>query len=102
MVGRRAFAGESQASTGGNHGPISAADLNALPMTPPALDRLIRTCLAKDPMNVGRRRVICARELKWIAEAKPQEAHVPIGRRDRHLAARHWPGVARGRFPRRA
>ena len=37
-------------------------------MTPPALDRLVRTCLAKDPDDRWQSAGDVARELKWIAE----------------------------------
>ena len=49
LTGRRAFEGRSQASLIGailKDGPPPVA--KAQPMTPPALDRLVRRCLAKD------------------------------------------------------
>jgi len=49
-TGRRAFDGKSQASLIAaimEHEPAPIADLQ--PMAPPALDRLVRSCLAKDP-----------------------------------------------------
>ena len=61
-TGRKAFSGASQASPDlldhdfGSYAPISAVQ----PMIPPALDRVVRTCLAKDPedrwQKRGRRR----------------------------------------------
>src|SRR5512132_2230010 len=49
-TGRKAFSGESQASLissimGSEPPPVSTVS----PMTPPAFDRVVRTCLAKDP-----------------------------------------------------
>ena len=41
------------------------------PMTPPALDRVVKRCLAKDPENVGRPQRP-GDELKWIAESGSQ------------------------------
>src|SRR5207249_10442959 len=49
-TGRKAFEGRSQASLIGsimNHEPPSASTVS--PLVPPALDQLIRACLAKDP-----------------------------------------------------
>ena len=90
VTGRRAFAGESQASIIAaimerDPPPISTLQ----PLTPPALDRLVRTCLAKDPDERWQTARDLVRELKWIADVKPQEAaDAPIGRRGRSLARR--------------
>ncbi|HEV8336157.1 MAG TPA: protein kinase [Candidatus Polarisedimenticolia bacterium] len=68
-TGRRAFSGASQASLitsimGSKPAPIS----QAVPVSPPALDRLVEACLAKDPAD----RIQNAHDLKlqldWIAE----------------------------------
>src|SRR5688572_21114846 len=49
-TGRRAFGGKSRASLIASIMEHEPAPLSAVaPMTPPALDRLVRTCLAKDP-----------------------------------------------------
>ena len=42
------------------------------PMTPPALDRVVKTCLAKDPEDRWQSAGDVAKELKWIAEAGSQ------------------------------
>ena len=44
------------------------ADLPMQPMTPPALDRVVKTCLARTPRTAGSRRTTSASELRWIAE----------------------------------
>ena len=67
VTGRRAFEGKSQASLIGAimHGePASLATLQ--PTSPPALDRLIRTCLAKDPDERWQSAKDIRRELEWI------------------------------------
>jgi hypothetical protein len=69
-TGRRAFTGKSQAS-------LIAAILSAeppplasvQPMTPPALERLVKVCLAKDPDDRLQTAHDVMQELKWIVEA---------------------------------
>ena len=67
-TGQRAFKGKSQASLiaailASEPPPISSLR----PMTPPALDRLVRTCLAKDPDERWQSARDLAQELEWIA-----------------------------------
>ena len=57
VTGKRAFEGESQVSLIGNimnAEPRRSATLQ--PLTPPALDRLVKKCLAKHPTTAGTRR----------------------------------------------
>ena len=69
ITGKRAFAGTSQAS-------VIAAILEreppavsgVQPLTPPALDRVIRKCLAKDPDDRWQSAGDLLDELKWIAD----------------------------------
>ena len=69
-TGRKAFEGESKAS-------LTAAILTSepppitkiQPMTPPALERVVKRCLAKDPEERWQTARDLASELKWIAEA---------------------------------
>jgi eukaryotic-like serine/threonine-protein kinase len=68
--GRRAFAGKTQASIvaailASDPQPISAVQ----PMSPPALDRVVRTCLAKDPDERWQTAHDVRLQLEWIAEA---------------------------------
>jgi serine/threonine protein kinase/Tol biopolymer transport system component len=77
VTGRRAFQGKSQISVASavlekDPEPISTLQ----PMTPPALDRAIRRCLAKDPEDRWQTARDLELELKWIAEAGSQ-AGVP-------------------------
>lgn len=69
-TGRRAFSGASQASLmsailSAEPPPVSAIQ----PMAPPALDHLVRTCLAKEPDERWQNAGDVARQLRWIAEA---------------------------------
>jgi eukaryotic-like serine/threonine-protein kinase len=76
-TGRRAFTGANQASLISaimTTEPISISTLQ-LP-SPPGLDRVVRTCLAKDPEDRWQNAGDLRRELRWIAEGGPQ-AGVP-------------------------
>ena len=77
VTGRRAFPGKSQFSVASailDKDPDPIIPLQ--PLTPPALDRAICRCLAKDPENRWQMVRDLLLELKWIAEAGSQ-AGVP-------------------------
>jgi Tol biopolymer transport system component/predicted Ser/Thr protein kinase len=68
-TGRRAFQGATQASLIGSimhEQPQPASSIQ--PMTPPALDRVIQTCLAKDPDDRLQTAHDVKLQLQWIAE----------------------------------
>jgi eukaryotic-like serine/threonine-protein kinase len=70
LTGRKAFEGKSQASLIAailerEPPPISSAQ----PLTPPALDRVVKKCLAKDPDDRWQSARDLHDELKWIAES---------------------------------
>jgi eukaryotic-like serine/threonine-protein kinase len=72
-TGRRTFEGKSQASLIGaimNATPLPISQL--APMTPPALDHLIRMCLAKDPDERVQTAHDIRLQLQWIAEGGSQ------------------------------
>lgn len=72
-TGKRAFEGKSQASLIAailEREPLPMATLQ--PMTPPALDRVVRKCLAKDPEKRWQAASDVCDELKWIAEGGSQ------------------------------
>ena len=69
-TGKRAFEGKSQASLitsimGAEPAPIS----QVVPMAPPALDRIVRACLAKDPADRIQSAHDVKLQLQWAAEA---------------------------------
>jgi serine/threonine protein kinase len=68
-TGRKAFSGSSQASLissimQSDPPPISSIQ----PVSPPGLDRVARTCLAKDPEDRWQSAGDVAKELRWIAD----------------------------------
>ncbi len=77
VTGRRAFQGKSQLSVASAILEKDPEPINTLqPLTPPALDRTIQVCLAKDPEDRWQTARDLLLELKWIAEASSQ-AGVP-------------------------
>jgi hypothetical protein len=80
-TGRRAFEGKSQASLIGAIMNTEPAPISAVaPMAPPALDRLVRRCLAKDPDDRWQSARDVVHELQWIGEAGSHAgAPVPSG-----------------------
>jgi eukaryotic-like serine/threonine-protein kinase len=90
-TGRKAFTGSSQASL---IGAILRDDPPAIteiaPMTPPALNRVVKTCLAKDPEDRFQTAHDVKLQLQWIAEGGSQAglpAPVVAKRRSRERLA---------------
>ena len=78
-TGRKAFSGTSQASlitSIMSSEPPAIATLQ--PMTPPALDRIVKSCLAKDPEDRWQSAHDVASELKWISQEGSQSG-LPFG-----------------------
>src|SRR5215469_10669118 len=84
-TGKPAFSGRSRASLIAailTTEPPAMAQLQ--PMTPQALDRLVKKCLAKDPDDRWQSSSDLASEWNWIAEGGSQTAQakpIPAGRR---------------------
>jgi serine/threonine protein kinase/Tol biopolymer transport system component len=77
-TGKKCFEGKSQASLIAailEREPPAMASLQ--PMTPPALDRVVKKCLAKEPENRWQTPKDLCDELKWIAEGGSQVASAP-------------------------
>jgi Tol biopolymer transport system component/predicted Ser/Thr protein kinase len=95
VTGRKAFTGKSQAS-------LMAAILqndpqpipSISPLTPAALDRVVRTCLAKDPEERWQTGHDVMLQLRWIAEGGSQAGvPAPVAAR-RHQRERLAWGIA--------
>ena len=98
---KRAFEGKSQISVASS---ILEKDpppvVTVVPTAPPALDHVIRGCLAKDPDARWHSAGDVARELRWIATStgsssqisSPAASALPVGRRTRERFA--WAALA--------
>ena len=72
-TGRKAFSGTSRASLISNimkEEPVPVSTIQ--PMTPPAFDRVVRTCLAKDPEDRFQTAHDAKLQLQWIVEGGSQ------------------------------
>jgi hypothetical protein len=84
VTGRRAFEGTSQASIiGGILERDPAPMALSAPSTPPALDRVVRKCLAKDRERRWQSAADLCDELSWIAQSSGVQAMPPVTTRAR-------------------
>ena len=77
-TGKKAFTGKSQASIvaailASDPPPISAVQ----PLSPPALEQIVKTCLAKDPEDRFQSVHDLKLQLKWIAQASASQLAAP-------------------------
>jgi len=77
-TGKKAFEGQSSASV---MAKILEADppsmMSLQPMTPPQLDRVVKTCLSKAPDERWQTASDLCRELKWMAQGSSQITSLP-------------------------
>jgi len=95
-TGQRAFHGDTQASLiaaimGKEPRPIS----EIVGMSPPALDRVVRICLAKNPEDRWQTAHDVALQLEWIAEGGSQ-AGVPAPVAARRRSRERWSWITSG------
>jgi serine/threonine-protein kinase len=95
VTGRRAFDGDSvtairTAIVEREPPPVSSLD----PLAPPALDDIVRRCLAKNPEDRWQRAGDIVRELKQVSESVSQARVQAIGKTQRSAAGRAWRWVA--------
>jgi dipeptidyl aminopeptidase/acylaminoacyl peptidase len=92
-TGKKAFSGASQASLISSIMTSDPALISSVqPMTPLALDRIVKTCLAKDPEDRWQSAGDVGKELKWIAEGSAAGVAVaaPAGGRGRRRERLAW------------
>src|SRR5260370_290719 len=88
-TGKPAFAGKSRASLIAAILTTEPQAMTALqPMTPPALERVVKKCLAKDPDERWQSASDLASELRWIGETGSQ-----AGEAQRTPGRRRWDGA---------
>jgi eukaryotic-like serine/threonine-protein kinase len=94
-TGKKAFSASSQASLitaimSSDPAPISSVQ----PMSPPALDRVVKKCLAKDPEDRWQSAGDLGSELKWIAEGS--QTALPLASLSRRKGRERlaWVGLA--------
>jgi serine/threonine-protein kinase len=94
-TGKRAFEGKTQASLIAKILEIDPPPLSSLqPMTPPAMDRVVKRCLAKDPDGRWQSANDLTNELKWVAEGG-SHISLPAAATDvRVRMLRRWAAVA--------
>jgi serine/threonine protein kinase len=76
LTGKHAFEGKTQASLVSaiiKDQPPSISGIQ--PLAPPGLDRIVATCLAKDPDARWQSAADLARELQWVMEARSGVSH---------------------------
>ena len=90
-TGKKAFEGKSQASLIAKILETEPPAISSLqPMTPPALDRVVKKCLAKDPDKRWQDAGDLCDELKWITDGASHGASPLAATEDRGQLRRRW------------
>ncbi len=91
-TGKKAFDGKSQASLIGSILKDSPPPASSIaPMTPPALDRLIATCLSKDPEDRLQTAHDVKLQLQWVGEGGSQAGlPAPVAARRKNREKLAW------------
>jgi Tol biopolymer transport system component len=96
LTGRRAFDGKTEASVLGailKEAPPSVSQVQ--PMVPPALDRVVKTCLAKDPDDRFQTAHDLWLQLRWIREGgSAAGVPAPVIAHRRHRERTAWIALA--------
>ncbi|HEX3232095.1 MAG TPA: serine/threonine-protein kinase, partial [Pyrinomonadaceae bacterium] len=90
-TGKKAFCGTSQASLITaimSSDPVSISTIQ--PMLPPALDRVVKTCLAKDPVDRWQTAHDVRLQLEWIAEGGAQSGMLTLRKVSRNRERLWW------------
>src|SRR6516164_3482730 len=95
LTGRRAFEGKSQLSVASAILEKEPAPISSIkPMTPPALDHVIRRCLAKELEKRWQTACDLSGELRWIAEGSQAGVPAVAGPRGKAREATAWAAAA--------
>jgi serine/threonine protein kinase len=90
-TGRKAFEGKSSASVMAKILEVDPPSMSSLqPMTPPALDRVVKKCLTKEPDDRWHAAKDLCDELKWIAEGGSQAGVPAAASARRTRLTRRW------------
>src|SRR5262245_55730379 len=88
IAGRKAFEGGSEASVMAAILEREPPPLSTLqPLAPPALDRIVTTCLAKDPDDRWQTARDLLRELTWVRDGGSARHDATPGKTDRRMRA---------------
>jgi len=91
LTGHRAFDGKSQASLIGAIMSTEPAPILArAPLTPPALEALVRACLAKDPDERIQTAHDVKLQLSWLGQSSSQSGDAAPARPARHARTPAW------------
>jgi eukaryotic-like serine/threonine-protein kinase len=92
LTGRKAFEGRSPSSVIAAIMHVDPPVVSVLqPMTPPAIDRVVRTCLSKDPDERWQTAHDLALQLRWIVEGGSQTGiPAPVAARRRYRERLSW------------
>ena len=95
VTGRRAFEGKSQLSVASAILEKEPAPISSIkPMTPPALDHVIRRCLAKELEKRWQTACDLSGELRWIAEGSQAGVPAVAGPRGKARETTAWAAAA--------
>lgn len=94
LTGRRAFAGESNASLIASIMSADPAPMSLAPGATPTLERVIRKCLAKSPDQRWQTARDLMSELQWIDEGGPQPAATPLALKQGSRSLTGWIAAA--------
>src|SRR6202142_249809 len=93
-TGKKSFEGKTSASVMAKILEVDPPSISSLqPMTPVQLDRVVKTCMAKDPDERWQTASDLCRELKWISDGGSQggipvtAAAGPVGEKNLHWVA---------------
>jgi eukaryotic-like serine/threonine-protein kinase len=93
-TGKRAFEGKTSASVMAKILEVDPPSISSLqPMTPPHLDRVVKTCMTKDPDERWQTASDLCRELRWISDGGSQVG-IPVPTAPEPIWKKHLPWLS--------